>query len=225
MVNILAVCPVTDVFSTDLQAMLTAHNYVLHTASSCNSALAYCQSGAVDLILLDNDLPNNLGFCQELYKSVGDHAIPIIFMGDGQQSAEIAQALNAGGDDYIRKPIAGVELLARIGAVLRRTSHYDDYVNFASLKLHRQKAELWVDEQIIMLTSLEHRLLFMLMTHPTTPISTDMLLQYVWDYPPGTGNPNIVQVHIANLRHKLQATVPHIYITNIRRQGYQLITH
>jgi DNA-binding response OmpR family regulator len=134
--------------------------------------------------------------------------------------------LDAGGDDFVTKPFALVELPARVRALLRRASGGpldpdSEYLVVGDLKVHPTRFEVRVRDELVWLTPLEHRLLHYLMMHAGRPISANQLLEDIWDYAQGTGDPKLVRVHIANLRSKLnlESDSPQ-YIRNVRGRGY-----
>ena len=152
--------------------------------------------------------------------------LPVIFLTAKGRPNDIAHGLDAGGDDYLTKPFEILELPARIRALLRRApggtlDPEAEYLEIKDLRLHSSRFEVWVAEQMIQLTPIEHRLLHCLMIHAGQPVATDQLLMNVWEYPAGVGDPKLVQVHIANLRAKIEPdTGAPRYIRNVRGHGY-----
>jgi DNA-binding response OmpR family regulator len=152
--------------------------------------------------------------------------LPILFLTAKGRPADVVAGLEAGGDDYLVKPFEVRELPARINALLRRApggalDPDSEHIVIGSLTLHRTRPEIEMDGHPIELTTVEHRLLHYLMLQQGKPIHTQQLLEVIWDYPPGVGDPQVVHVTIARLRAKIepQPESPQI-IRNMRGRGY-----
>jgi two-component system OmpR family response regulator len=133
--------------------------------------------------------------------------------------------LDAGADDYVVKPFELAELRARIAALLRRgvrDKKSDQVLQVGDLRLDSDTYQVWVDNTSIQLTSTEHRLLRYLMEHPNQALSPSHLLQAVWEYPPNTGDPDLVRAHIRNLRAKVEKSTRRKYIRTIHGVGYMI---
>lgn len=127
--------------------------------------------------------------------------IPMLCMGRGENARMIAQVLDAGGDDYIRKPFIARELAARVRALMRRatrgTSTY-------AIILDPEHNTAEVGGQHVTLTPTEFALLEVLCRHRGEHLTAADLLTQVWHYPPGGGDPALVRNHVRNLRRKLE---------------------
>jgi DNA-binding response OmpR family regulator len=198
------------------------------TASSGREALQVLANRQPDLVILDIIMPEMTGLevCRRIRADPFRAKLPVIFLTARSRPNDIAEGLDAGGDDYITKPFQVIELPARIRALLRRASSGpmdvdSDYLIAGTLKLHVMDFVLDVGERRVDLTAIEHRLLHYLIWHAGRPQSVERLLENVWDYPPGVGDPALVYAHIKNLRKKIepQPDSP-MYIRNIRSQGY-----
>ena len=100
-----------------------------------------------------------------------------------------------------------------------------EHLAVGDLQLHLTKPELSVNGAEIILTPIQHRLLLYLMSHAGQPMSIDQLLEDVWEYPPGTGDPKLVRVHVKNLRNKIEPVPDNPqYIVNVRGRGYIIHT-
>lgn len=176
-----------------------------------------------DLVLLDNMLPSKMGLdvIKEL-RSRGKQ-VPILMIsvrGDVETKVDL---LNAGADDYLPKPFSFDELMARIGALLRRPPHVtkpvlhvaDLYLNEATHDVRRAKQEIY-------LTKKEFALLRYLMRNPNTVLSRGLLLEHVWnmDVDPFS---NTVEAHIASLRRKVDAPFQKKLITTVLGRGYKIV--
>lgn len=211
-----------------IKRILEEDNYSVITASSGEEALALIANNPPDLVVLDIIMPEMDGIevCRRIRADPFSARLPVLFLTAKSRPTDVARGLDAGGDDYLTKPFEIVELPARIRALLRRApggvmDTDSEHLTAGDLQLHATLPEVRVGEQLIELTPIEHRLLHALMMHAGRPVSTEQLLQTVWEYPPGTGNPKLVHVHVLNLRNKIepQPDEPH-YVRSIRGRGY-----
>ncbi|MBN1964842.1 MAG: response regulator transcription factor [Anaerolineae bacterium] len=208
--------------------VLQSAGFSVSAASSGSEALNLIKEQRPDLIVLDIIMPemDGLEVCRRLRADPFLAKIPILFLTAKSRPTDAAQALDAGGDDFLTKPFEVIELPARARALLRRApggplDPASDYLGSGTLRLHVTQPEVRVGDQAIELTAIEHRLLHYLMLHEGQPISTNELLQAVWEYPRGTGNPKLVHVHILNLRTKIEKQPDNPqFIRNIRGRGY-----
>ena len=137
--------------------------------------------------------------------------MPIICLSAHDDVATRLAFFRAGGDDYIVSPFEPAELTARVRAILYRTQRVDDQHPTRFLAVggrlavdpHTHTAQ--VDGQEVQLTSLEFQLLFKLVCAAGLPCAREQLLDAVWGYAPGTGDPTLLRTQIKNLRHKLSA--------------------
>jgi DNA-binding response OmpR family regulator len=138
--------------------------------------------------------------------------------------------LDVGGDDYLTKPFQVAELSARVRALIRRGQRNalidSPVLIIGPLRLDSSMHQVTVAEHTpIQLTATEHRLLRYLMEHPNQAISPQHLLEAVWDYPPDTGDPDLVRAHVRNLRAKLEdRDSPTSLIRTIHGVGYMIAT-
>jgi len=197
-------------------------------ASNGQAALDLIARQRPDLVILDIIMPgmDGLEVCRRIRADPFLAKLPILFLTAKGRPSDVAQGLNLGGDDFLIKPFAAVELPARVHALLRRApggplDPEADYLVVGHLRLHSTRSEVQVVERLVQLRPVEHRLLHYLMMQAGQPVSTEQLLEDVWGYPPGTGDPQLVRVHIANLRAKIepQPDAPR-YIRNVRGRGY-----
>jgi DNA-binding response OmpR family regulator len=209
------------------ESVLYKSGYDVAAVTSAHAALELIRTRRPDLAILDIMLPEMTGIelCRRLRSDPMTGKIGILFLTALEHSSDIALALDAGGDDYLIKSFDGVELLARVRALLRRIGGPLDpkanEISVGSLTLLVDRPVLYISGRVIELTSLEHRVMFYLMSHRGQPVPADQLLENVWHYPPGTGDPTAVRVHIANLRHKIEPVPEHPrYLLNVRGHGY-----
>jgi DNA-binding response OmpR family regulator len=213
-----------------VKRVLEKAGFTVITANSGQEALDMIAKQKPDLVVLDIIMPDmdGLEVCRRIRADPFTAKLPIMFLTAKGRPSDVAQGLDAGGDDFLTKPFEVLELPARVRALLRRApggllDAQSDYLSVGELKLHTSRREAQVKERVIELTSVEHQLLHCLMMHAGQPVSTEQLLNEVWQYPPGTGDPILVRVHIANLRAKIEdeADKPR-YIRNVRGRGYLL---
>jgi DNA-binding response OmpR family regulator len=229
MANILAVDDEAQVLRSIGRILVDAGHEVT-LAPGGQQALEAIKQRRPDLVVLDIVMPEMDGVevCRRIRADPFLAKLPIIFLTAKGRPNDIAHGLDAGGDDYLTKPFEILELPARIRALLRRApggtlDPEAEYLKVKDLSLHSSRFEAWVEDQPVQLTPIEHRLLHCLMIHAGQPVATDQLLMNVWEYPAGVGDPKLVQVHIANLRAKIEPDPgsPR-YIRNVRGHGYMV---
>lgn len=211
------------------ESVLRKDGYEVMAVTSAQAALDTIRARRPDLAILDIMLPEMTGveLCHRLRSDPLTSRIAILFLTALEHSGEIAVALDAGGDDYLVKHHDSVELLARVRALLRRAGGpldpHRSEVSVGHLTLSVERPVLYVGGHVIDLTTLEHRILFYMMTRAGQPVSAEQLLVHVWQYPPGTGDPTAVRVHIANLRQKIEPDPEHPrYLLTLRGRGYMI---
>lgn len=227
MTTILAVDDDAQVLRS-ITRILQDAGYTVQTASSGAEALELIGRQRPDLVILDIIMPemDGLEVCRRLRADPFTAKLPIIFLTAKGRPSDVARGLDSGSDDYLTKPFEVVELPARIRALLRRApggalDPTADQLVVGGLRLHNTRPEVTVGDRRIDLTPVEHRLLHYLMVHAGQPMSTEQLLEDVWEYPPGTGNPKLVHVHILNLRNKIEPQPDNPrYILNLHGRGY-----
>lgn len=175
-----------------------------------------------DAVILDLMLPGRSG--QDITMSIRDRQImvPIIIVTALSDMAHKLTLLNAGADDYLVKPFSFEELVARVRALIRRPSNItptDLYLG--DLRLNASNRKVFYTEQPIKLTSKEFSILELFMHNQDTVLSREYILDHVWDYNFSTGS-NVVDVHVKNLRKKLEAATGKTFIETVTGQGYRI---
>jgi two-component system, OmpR family, response regulator MprA len=199
---------------------LAYEGFEVFTAADGNAGLAAASAHEPHVVLLDIAMPGPDGFevCRRL-RTMGDTAIIMLTARD--EVVDKVGALNLGADDYVAKPFAFDELVARIRAVLRRRRTGSDPLAYADLTLNPQTREVRRAEGAVDLTAREYELLLMLMRHPRQVLTRDQLLERVWGYD-AQADTNTLDVHIGHLRQKLEAGGGPRLIQTLRGVGYAL---
>lgn len=172
-----------------------------------------------DLIILDIMLPSMNGFeiCRRLKR---EKNTPIIMLSAKDSVTDKVNGLQIGADDYIPKPFAIEELLARINAIFRRVDSLDNHiVKFKDLVINRNSRTVSRNDKEINLTNKEYELLMILIDNKDKVVTRDELLEKIWgyEYEPET---NVTDVYIRYLRSKLNNENKEEYIQTIRSVGY-----
>ena len=178
------------------------------------SAIELIQGSSPDLVILDVMLPGLSGF--DLIKLIGD--IPVIFVTARSGLDDRLKGLSLGADDYIVKPFAIQELLARVSIVLRRTKRGDNSISFDGLTVDMGSRKVYRGDEKINLTPKEYALLEVLINHRNLALSREKLISMVWTYD-YEGDTRTVDVHIQQLRQKLGLKDR---IKTIYKVGYRL---
>lgn len=180
-----------------------------------------------DLILLDWMLPGQSGieFVKLLRSDPVTRPVPVIMLTARGEEEDKVRGLRDGADDYVTKPFAPKELVARIEAVLRRMKPEatNETVQVSGLLLDPVSHRVTADERELDLAPTEFRLLHVLMTHPERVYSRDQLLDLVWGRNIHVG-PRTVDMHVSNLRKALEASGHHRLIQTVHGAGYRFST-
>ena len=177
----------------------------------------------IDLCLLDIMLPDGTGYdvCAEI-RAQGD--IPVIFLTACDDEVHTVLALEQGGDDYITKPFRMRELMARIRAVLRRTSHHEenDTVRVGENEVNLRTGKVWRGKQEVLLTAMEYKLLLIFLNHRGQILSRGQLLHHIWDVAGDYVTDNTLTVYVKRLRAKLEPDGGEAVIETLRGRGYRM---
>ncbi|CAN5470495.1 response regulator transcription factor [soil metagenome] len=219
-----------------LSANLHFYGYTVNSAHNGLDALHQVQRQEPDLVLLDIDIPGMDGVevCGQLRSDPRWNSLPIIFLTGLSELRDKRAAYAVGADDYIGKPFAMQELLMRISAVLRRAKNQQPQevhkplihhkIHVGPLQLNLMSSTIETKDKVVGLTPNELSLMKYLMQHPNQTFPSEKLLQEVWQYPPGTGDPALVRWHVKNLRRKIEPTPDQpIYLHTISHHGYILV--
>lgn len=183
---------------------LEQHSYAVDVAYDGDSGLAMATTEPYDLMILDRMLPGKVDGTGIL-KAVRDQHIhtPVLFLTAKDRVLDRAHGLNLGADDYLVKPFAFVELIARVRALLRRSPQADSpELSYEDLELNPQSKQVKRADKKIDLTVKEFALLEYFMRHAEQILSKETLIQHVWDYDADI-LPNTVEVYVGYLRNKI----------------------
>lgn len=179
------------------------------------------------IILLDVTLPDGTGY--ELCKEIrATSEVPIIFLTACDEEVNIVMGLDIGGDDYMTKPFRVRELISRIKAVLRRKGGYSTenkkILKFGDLSIYTLEARVYKNNEEIFLTSVEYKLLLILIQNKNAVLSRTQILEKLWDVTYDFVNDNTLTVYIKRLREKIEddSSNPKKIIT-IRGLGYKWV--
>jgi two-component system response regulator MprA len=176
----------------------------------------------VDLVVLDVLMPNvdGLEVCRRLRR--GGSRLPVLMLTARDEVADRVAGLDAGADDYVVKPFALAELLARVRALLRRSADEAvDVLHFADLELDPATREVRRGDELIELTRTEFALLELFMLNPRQVLTRSIIFERVWGYDFGFGS-NSLDVYIGYLRRKTEVAGSPRLIQTIRGVGYAL---
>ena len=200
---------------------LRLEGYEVDTVASGGEALEAVASNSPDALVLDLQLPDldGLAVCRRI-REAGDD-IPILMLTARHGIDDRVQGLDAGADDYLVKPFAYVELLARVRVLLRRGQPTPERLQVGDLSLDCIRRKVTRGGENIELAPKEFSILEYLMRNRGRPLSRTMIVEHVWDMD-YDGLTNIVDVYIRHLRSKIDDKWPAKMIQTVRGIGYML---
>ena len=212
---------------TLLKFNLEQSGFEVLTAENGNDALEIATTEDLTLIVLDLMLPGMDGM--DVCKTLRQEKIntPILMLTAKDDGFDKILGLELGADDYMTKPFSPREVVARVKAILRRTTLItaeakDEIIKIGDLEIHPDKYMVMFKGEQLVLTPKEFELLLYLANHPGKVLSRDQLLNGVWDFH-YDGDTRIVDVHISHLREKIESdTKQPVYIRTIRGFGYKM---
>jgi len=209
---------------TEMLAMgLGFNGFDVERASSGRQALDAIEHRRPDLVILDVMLPDLDGLEVTRRLRADGVRVPVLFLTARDTLSDKLAGLTIGGDDYVTKPFALAEVIARVHAILRRTGYEpedDGILRFSDLELDESAHEVRRDGNAINLTATEFNLLRYFMLNPRHVLSKAQILDHVWHYDFG-GDGNVVETYVSYLRKKLEKFGPPL-IHTIRLVGYTL---
>jgi len=208
--------------SNALVAILKHNNYSVDAVYDGADALDYGLSENYDVVILDIMMPkmNGLEVLEKL-REKGIHT-PILLLTAKTEIEDRIHGLDMGADDYLSKPFAMGELLARVRAMTRRKSEFTpNLILVGNISLNKENYELSNTKSSLRLANKEFQMLEMLMNNPKRLISTEQFMERIWGYD-AEAEINVVWVYISYLRKKLASLDANVKIKAVRGVGYTL---
>ncbi|MBE6466555.1 response regulator transcription factor [Denitrobacterium detoxificans] len=205
-----------------LATILRNNDYQVDVVNDGEEGLYYAQSGIYDCIVLDVMLPHKDGFeiSQQLRRE--KNPVPILMLTARSAIADKVGGLDSGADDYMTKPFAPVELLARIRSLTRRQGDVVfESLEFGNVKLDLDTCELSCGAKSIRLSQKEFAIMKILLANPSRVTSKETLITKVWGYD-SSAEDNNVEAYISFLRKKLDFVGSSVHIETLRKLGYRL---
>jgi two-component system response regulator MprA len=221
----MSVLVVDDDFAVreSLDRALRANGFDVELAGDGSEALTKIEEAPYDAVVLDVLMPGMDGISVTRFVRGGGNKVPILMLTARDAVSDRVAGLEAGADDYLVKPFALEELLARLRALLRRTTpdEGESTLSFADVTLDRRALEVRRGERLIDLPRMELLLLEFFMLNPRQVLPRSLVYERVWGYDFGPSS-NSLDVHLSQLRRKLEADGEPRLIHTIRGMGYIL---
>jgi DNA-binding response OmpR family regulator len=202
---------------------LEESGYAVDAVFNGRDALDWCAATAYDLVILDILLPglDGLTVCRQL-RFAGSR-VPILMLTARDAVVDRVAGLDAGADDYLVKPFALAELLARLRALARRVNDQpkSPFLQFVDLRLDTRTRQVYRGERLIELAAKECAVLECLLREPERVLNRAQIAEHVWSYDKDNQS-NVVDVYIRNLRRKIDDPFPQKLIRTVRGVGYCL---
>jgi two-component system, OmpR family, response regulator MprA len=207
-----------------LSRALALERYEVALADDGREALERLGSAAYEAVILDIAMPyvDGLEVCRRLRE--GGDRTPVLMLTAREEVDDRVAGLDAGADDYLVKPFALRELLARVRALLRRASEEDEQegtLTFEDLRLDLLAHEAWRGERVLQLTRTEFLLLEMFLRHPRQVLTRSAIFEHVWGYDFGATS-NSLGVYMGYLRRKTESGDEPRLLHTVRGVGYVL---
>lgn len=201
---------------------LKEEHYAVDVAPDGEQALFLAQTGEYDLIILDLMLPKKSGLEALRFLRTEKISTPVLILTAKDKPADKVTGLDAGADDYLTKPFGFEELLARIRALLRRRGDMTPTaLRVADLEMDTLRHRVTRKGKDIPLTNREYALLEYFMRHANQVVTRSMLAEHVWEHDFDTFS-NVIDVHIARLRRKIDDDFSPKLLQTLRGSGYKL---
>lgn len=208
--------------SEALVTILTHSNYSVDAVYNGQEAMEYLEEGEYDGVILDIMMPKADGITVLKKLRSQGNSVPVLLLTAKSEVDDRVFGLDSGADDYLTKPFAAKELLARVRAMTRRQPGLSGTeLTFGTLTLNRSEYILSGPKDSVRLVNKEYQMLEMLMSNPNQVIATERFLEKVWGYDSET-EINVVWVNISGLRKKIKQTGANVAISAARGIGYFL---
>ena len=208
--------------SKAVRTLLERSGYSVDAVYNGQDALDYIEQADYDGVILDWMMPKKSGIeVLSLMRSKGI-STPVLILTARDAIEDRVAGLDMGADDYLPKPFAASELLARVRAMLRRKEDYrHDVIKFSDIELDRSAMTVSCSGKSVSLNNKAFQLMEMLVEHPGAVLSIDQIMERVWGWD-SDAEVNVVWVNISTLRKKLTELGAHVKIKAIRGVGYSL---
>lgn len=211
-----------EAIGVGLSYSLKNEGYEVTLVKTVSDAMHIIEREHFAIYILDLSLPDGMGYdvCRKI-KAIGDY--PVIFLTAYDDEVNVVMGLEMGADDYITKPFRVKELLARMNSVLRRYNKEtkDGVIRIKELLINTQEGKVYKNDEEIVLTAMEYRLLLILVNNRGIVLSRNNLLENIWDIAGDFVNDNTLTVYIKRLRDKIETdTTNPVYIKTVRGRGY-----
>ena len=207
--------------SRAVTALLERSHYAVDAVYDGHEALDYLESGNYDALILDIMMPKMDGM--EVLRRLRQqgNSIPVLMLTARGEVEDKVLGLDSGANDYLTKPFATEELLARLRAITRQSVQLSSQLTFGNLSLEQTTFELSTPSGSLRLANKEFQMLELLMCNPRNLISTERFLEKIWGYD-NEAEINVVWAYVSYLRRKLEAVGANVHILARRGQGYFL---
>lgn len=198
------------------------NRYITDGVSNGADAFNYAATGEYDGIVMDIMMPEKDGLMVLRELREQNITTPVLLLTARTEIPQRIEGLDAGADDYLPKPFAAAELMARVRAMLRRKSNYTpDILSVGSTVLDRGTLEVSCREKTASLSAREFQILEIMMQNPRVIIPAEQLMTHIWGWDSNV-DMGVIWVHISNLRKKIGTINAPITIKFIRNAGYML---
>ena len=205
-----------------LKTVLERAKYTADAVDNGDDALEYALRGIYDGIILDVMMPGQDGLTVLRTLREQGVAAPVMLLTARSEISDRVEGLEAGADDYLPKPFAMAEFLARVKALLRRSGNYTaDVLALGNLRLNCSTYELSAPGGTLRMNNQEFQLLELFLRSPRRVFSTEELMEKLWGWD-SEAEINVVWTNIANLRRKLTQLGADVELRSIRGAGYRL---
>lgn len=205
-----------------LRVILEKNGYSVDTVGDGISALEYLRAGVYDGVILDVMMPGMDGISVLRTIRAEENEVPVLILTAKSEIDDKVEGLDSGANDYLTKPFAPKELLARIRVMTRnRMETNDSVLRVGNISLNRATKELSSGKESFTLTNKEFQMMEYLMSNPKHVIPTERFLEKIWGFD-SEAEVNVVWVYISYLRKKLTALHADVQIKATRNTGYSL---
>ena len=208
--------------SKAVQTLLERSGYSVDAVYNGQDALDYIEQADYDGVILDWMMPKKTGIEVVAWMRGKGISTPVLMLTARDAIEDRVEGLDTGADDYLPKPFAASELLARIRAMLRRKVDYQhDVIKYADIELDKSAMTITCGKKSVSLNNKAFQLIEMLVEHPGAVLSIDQIMERIWGWD-SDAEVNVVWVNISTLRKKLTEIGAHLKIKAIRGIGYSL---